>query len=271
MAIHPTAVIDPKAELDSSVDVGAYAMIDGHVRIHEHAKVYHHAYITGWTDIGPGCQIHPFAVVGHLAQHVEPTYERSYCRIGAGTIIREHATVHRGLTPESVTVVGKDCLLLVNAHVAHDCQVGDGVQLINNVALGGHVIVGKRAVFGGGTAVHQHVRVGEYTMFHGLTACGTDVPPYFLVAGLHTAMGINVVGLRRGGFSAQVRTELKEAYRLLYRRGLPMGRAIEKIEAMVTTEAGRRLVEFLRVPTKRGICKGPDAPNVWKSRGIETS
>jgi UDP-N-acetylglucosamine acyltransferase len=266
MPIHPTAIVDPHAELDSSAEVGPYAIIDAHVRIGENAKVMHHAYVTGWTEIGAGCVIHPFAVVGHVAQHVEPTRERSFCRIGAGTIIREHATVHRGLTPESETVLGQKCLLLVNAHVAHDCRLGDGVQLINNVALGGHVTVGDRTVFGGGSNVHQHVRIGEGVMFQGMTASSKDVPPFLMVAGFHIAVGINVIGMRRAGFTPQDRQEVKEAYKMLYRSGQSTSAAIEKIAAMVTTEAGKRFVGFLRVPTKRGICKPPGAPTIWADR-----
>lgn len=269
MAIHPTAIVDRHAELDSSVQVGPYAIIDAHVRIAENAKVLHHAYVTGWTEIGAGCEIHPFAVVGHLAQHVEPTRERSFCRIGAGTIIREHATVHRGLTPEAETVIGENCLLFVSAHVAHDCRLGDGVQLINNVALGGHVTVGDRTVIGGGSNIHQHVRIGENVMFQGMTASSKDVPPFLIVAGFHTAVGINVVGMRRAGFSRQDRQEMKEAYKTLYRSGLTTPQAIDRIESMVTTEAAKRFVEFLRIPTKRGICKGPNAPSVWAFKNGE--
>jgi len=139
------------------------------------------------------------------------------------------------------------------SHVGHDCRIGDGVTIMNAAMIAGHVDVGQRAVISGTVLVHQFVRIGEYAMIGGGSPVTTDVPPYFMVAREHGCVGINLVGLRRGGFPSEVRTELKKSYQLLYRSGLSFRKGIDEVEQMVTTEAGRTLVEFLRAESKRGI------------------
>ncbi len=256
MAIHETAMIDPAAQIHADARIDAYAIVDGAVTIAAGARLYPHSYVAGWTEIGPGCQIHPGAVVGHEPQDLHYDGARSYCRVGAGTIVREGATVHRGTGPESSTVVGQRCLLMVNAHVAHNCEVGDDVVLVNDVNLAGHVRVGSRVVCGGAANIHQFVRIGELAMVAGLARATHDVPPFMLTDLLGRIVGPNVIGLRRAGFDAAQREEIKQAYRLMYRAGLGRAEALERLAGQVLSEAGRRFLEFVSTPSKRGLAPG---------------
>jgi len=256
VAIHPTAVVDRAAEIDPSVEVGPYAVIDGPVKIDPEVRIYPHAYLTGWTEVGPGCRIHPFAVIGHLPQDSHFTGERTYCRIGAGTVIREHASVHRGTQPESATIIGQNCFLLAGAHVGHNCVLGDRVTLINGAQLAGHVQIGEGAVVSANAMFHQFVRVGEHTMIGGGTPVTMDVPPFMTVPGRNACSGINLVGMRRNGFSRPEIDELRRAYRVLYRTPQPIPRLIEQLETRIETPAGRRLLAFLKAPSRRGLAIG---------------
>ncbi|UCG15303.1 MAG: acyl-ACP--UDP-N-acetylglucosamine O-acyltransferase [Phycisphaerales bacterium] len=257
MAIHSTAIVDRQSEVDPAAEIGPYAVIEGPVRIGPQTRIYPHAFITGWTQIGARCQIHPGAVVGHLPQDLAYQGAESYCRIGDETIIREGASIHRGTVPGSETVVGRRCFIMANAHVAHNCCLGDEVKLANNVMLGGHVRVGGGAFIAGGTGVHQFVRIGELVMIGGNAAITMDVPPYFAAVRLGYCVGPNVVGLRRAGFSPEQRNDVKQAYKVLYRSKMPFSKATETLTATVTTDAGRRILEFLREPSQRGIIGGP--------------
>ncbi len=257
MPVHPTAIVDRRAEVHPTAEIGPYAIIDGPVRVGAGTRVYPHAYLTGWTEIGANCQIHPGAVVGHEPQDLAFKGEKSYCRIGDETIIREGASIHRGTDPGSTTVVGKCCFIMANAHVAHNCQLGDDVKLVNAVLLAGHVHIGAGAFLAGGTMVHQFVRIGELVMTRGLTAVSMDVPPYFMVVRSGYCAGVNIVGLRRAGFTGPQRDDVRRAYRILYRSGIPFRRAVEKLAQTVATDAGRRILEFVRQPSRRGIIRGP--------------
>lgn len=257
MPIHPSAHVDREAEIDPTAEIGPNAVIEGPVRIGARTRIYPNAYISGWTTIGADCQIHPGAVIGHLPQDFHYKGERSYCVIGDGTVIRELATVHRGTQPESSTVVGKGCTLLALAHVGHNCRLDESVTLLNGAQLSGHVSVGRKAVISGFSLIHQFVRIGEYVMIGGGSRVGMDAPPFMLLVGESQCRGINVVGLRRAGFSAEDRAAIKEAYRVLYRSGLPFREAVERLRATATREPIRRLVEFLSEPSQRGFCTGP--------------
>ena len=252
MSIHPTAIVDSKAEIDATAEVGPYVVIDGPVRIGAGTRVYPHAYLTGHTEIGANCRIHPGAVVGHEPQDLAYEGAETYCRIGDETIIREGATIHRGTGAGSATEVGKRCFIMAGAHVGHNCHIGDDVKITNGAMLGGHVQVGDGAFLSGNAGVHQFVRVGELVMVGGMQPLLMDAPPYFLVAKGRCA-GINVVGLRRAGFTPEQRADVKLAYRILYRSGAPFREAVERMADEVTTEAGQRIVAFLRAPSRRGI------------------
>lgn len=257
MPIHPTAIVDGKAQVDPTATIGPYAVIEGQVEIGPGVVVYPQAYISGWVTLESGCQIHPGAIIGHLPQDFHFDGSRSFCRIGAGTIVREHASIHRGTQPESSTIVGKRCFIMGYAHIGHNCEVGDDVKVANMTALSGHVTVGQGAFVSGYSLVHQFTRIGEYAMIAGGTRLTMDAPPFFTCMGESECMCANVIGLRRAGFTRQEIDELRQAYRLLYRSGKTFRVAAEELAGCVQTPAGKRLVEFITFKSKRGICGGP--------------
>lgn len=258
MAIHPTAIIDAKAEVSSTADIGPHTVIEGPVRIGENVKIYPNAYISGWTEIGDGCEIHPGAVVGHVPQDFHYRGERSYCRIGAGTIIREFASIHRGTQPESSTVLGENCFILGYAHIGHNCEVGNRVKLYNCAVLAGHVTVGDDAIVSGYTLTHQFVRIGQWVMVGGGARLTKDLPPFMMALRESECIGINIIGLRRsGGFSADEILEVKESYRLLYRTRGAFRDSVARLRDVVKTKTGRAILEFLDGESKRGIIGGP--------------
>lgn len=257
MAIHPTAIVDKEAQIADSAEIGPFVVIEGPVKIADHVKVYPNAYLSGWTEIGERCEIHPGAVVGHLPQDFHFGGERSYCKIGAGTIIREFASVHRGTQPESWTILGRNCFILGYAHIGHNCELGDGVKVYNSTGLSGHVTIGDNAIISGYAGVHQFVRIGEYVMVGGRARVTKDVPPYMKVLHESECVGFNALGLRRSGaFSREEIAEVKEAYRLLYRSGLPMGKAAAELGEQVQTRTGRNIVEFINSESRLGMIGG---------------
>jgi len=254
MPIHPTAVVDKRAEIDASADIGPYAVVEGGVRIGPGTRLYPHAYVSQGTTLGRGCQIHPFAVVGHHPQDLKWSGAPSYTLIGDETVIREGAQVHRGTMPESTTVVGRRVYVMATGHIGHNCVIADEVIIANAGLVSGHVEIGRRAFVSGCAVIHQFVRIGELAMIGGGVRVPADVPPFMLVTPDGVA-GPNVVGLRRAGFSAEQRQEVRAAYRTLFRSRLPFPAALARVAEGVRTEAGRRLVEFLRAPSKRGIMR----------------
>ncbi|MFQ5463129.1 MAG: acyl-ACP--UDP-N-acetylglucosamine O-acyltransferase [Phycisphaerae bacterium] len=253
MSVHPTAIIDPNVELDSSVDIGPRCVIDGHVRIEAGCKLYSHVYVTGWTQIGPGCILHPNVVVGHEPQDLKYSGERSYCRIGSDTVLRENVTVHRGTLPESETVIGKHCYLMVGSHVAHNGTLGDHVILTNNVLLAGHVSIGDHTNVGGGAAVHQFCRIGERAMIAGHAAVARDVPPYALVDREGRVLGLNRVGLRRAGVPQEEVRELREVFRRLFGRQGDFSKAVEHLREHAHGASAKRVFAFLNGESTRGV------------------
>ncbi len=253
MSIHHTAIVDRRSEIESDVEIGPYCVIDGLVRIGRGTKLYHGVYVTGWTDIGEGCVFHPGVIVGHEPQDVKYHGERSYCRVGRNCVFREHVTVHRGTIPESTTSVGDDCFLLAGSHVAHNCTIGNRVTLINNVLLAGHVEVANRVTMGGGAVVHQFVRIGELSMIPGIGRVPKDAPPYSLLGIDGRVAGLNRVGMRRAGMSADEFRDVRDAYRLLFGQRMPFSEAVERLASEVRTAAGRLVLEFVKGESKRGV------------------
>lgn len=253
--IHPTALVDSKAEIGPDVEIGPFCIIEGNVRIDAGCRLLHSVYVTGWTIIGPGCEVHPHAVLGHVPQDIKYHGERSYCRIGEKCIIREAVTVHRGTIPESETLVGNECFLLAGSHVGHNCSLGNKVTLINNVLLAGHVSVGERATIGGGTPIHQFARIGELAMVAGGGRVRMDIPPFALADDAGRVAGLNRIGLRRNEYPREEVAALREAYRILYGQKVDFSTAVERLSAWAKTPATLRLVEFLKAPSKRGIAR----------------
>lgn len=253
MPIHPTAIVSPQADLDSSVTVGPFCVIEGYVQVGAGCRFYQNVYLTGWTQIGPDCELHPGVIVGHAPQDVKYKGERSYCRIGRGTILREYVTIHRGTVPESTTVVGEGCFLLAGSHVGHNCALGNRVTLINNALLGGHVEVGDGATIGGAAAVHQFVRIGELAMIAGNARVRQDVLPFALTDVEGRVAGMNRVGLRRAGIPREHVADLRNAFRILFSAGSPLEHRLEQLASAVQSPPGRRLLQFVNATSKRGL------------------
>jgi UDP-N-acetylglucosamine acyltransferase len=255
MAIHPTAIIDPQANVDPTAQIGPYVVIDGPVRIRARCNIAAAAVILGNTEIGVDCRVHSHAVIGDVPQDHAYEGELSYCRVGEGCIVREGATIHRGTAPGSETIVGSHCLLMTNSHVGHNCQIGDDVTIVSGAVLGGYVQVGARAVISGNAAVHQFVRIGELAMVSGLAKIVQDVPPFFMTDRDGAVVGENRVGLIRARMSAVERTEIKAAFRIIYRSGMAHHEAIDYLTGYLQSEAGQRLLQFIAFRSKRGMTR----------------
>ncbi len=253
MPIHPTAIVNPEAELDGSVTVGPFCVIEGHVQVGAGCRLYQNVYLTGWTQIGPDCELHPGVIVGHAPQDIKYKGERSYCRIGRGTILREYVTIHRGTVPESTTVVGEDCFLLAGSHVGHNCTIGNRVTMINNALLAGHVEVGDGVTIGGAAAVHQFVRIGELAMVAGAARAGMDVVPFALTDAEGRIAGLNRVGLRRAGIPREHVADIRNAFRILFSDRSPLENRLDQLASIVQSPPGRRLLQFVKATSKRGL------------------
>jgi UDP-N-acetylglucosamine acyltransferase len=256
MTIHPTAVVDAKAEIDSDVDIGPYVVIDGCVKIRGGTRVMAHAHLTGWTEIGAGNEIHPGAVLGGAPQDKAYRGQETYLRIGARNIIREHVQIHRGTAAGSATVIGNDGFLMANSHVGHNCQLGDNVILANGALLGGYVEVGNNVFISGNCVVHQFVKIGDYALMRGLSGTSRDVPPYAVIDWQHTVRGVNVVGLKRAGFDEKRIRAIREAFRILFRKGGNLALAVKKVEeSSKANQDVSALLDFIKA-SKRGVCFG---------------
>ncbi len=257
MSIHPTAVIDPLAEIASDAEIGAYVTIDGPVKIGSGAIIHAHAHITGHTTLAEKCEVHPFAVIGGKPQDFKYAGEVSYVVIGPRTILREYVTVHRSSKAGGTTSIGSDCMLMTSAHVAHDCKLGNGVVMVNCTGVAGHVEIGDRAFVSGYATVHQFTRVGRRAMIVGTALIQHDIPPFFTADFEGSVAKVNVVGCRREGFSPQTITEIKNAYRLLYRSDFPFKLAVEELKKNVTCPEVQEIVDFLTAKSSRGIAGPP--------------
>jgi UDP-N-acetylglucosamine acyltransferase len=257
MAIDPTARIAPDAELAPDVEVGPGVMIDGPSRIGAGTRIMAHAYIGPHTTMGQHNTIGFGAIIGHEPQDYAFEGERSYTVIGDHNLIREYATIHRGTTPESVTRVGNHCFLMALSHLAHNVCLGDHVIVVNGALLGGYVQVDDRAFISGNCVIHQFCRVGRLVMMRGGAKASRDLPPYCIIDHQHTVRGVNVVGLRRAGFSAEQIRALRTAVRLLFARRTNLTAAMARVEAEVPlTPEVTHLLEFIRA-AKRGVAMGP--------------
>jgi UDP-N-acetylglucosamine acyltransferase len=256
-SLHPTALVEPGAELAEGVSVGPYTLIGSHVRVGPGTSIGGHTVLEGWAEIGADCRLGSHVVVGAPPQDVKYQGEPTRVLIGERTLVREFATIHRASTGGSgVTCVGPDCFIMAYAHVAHDCQLAEGVIMASQAALGGHVEIGRCAVIGGITGVHQFVRIGEYAFVGGCSAVTQDIPPYVKVVGNRAKpFGLNVVGLRRHGFSAEAIHALKQAYRMLFVSGLNTSQALAQLEQELSgSPEVQRFIDFIK-RSQRGICK----------------
>lgn len=251
--IHPTAIIHPKARLDASVRVGPYAVIDEGVELGPHCAVGPHVYLTGQTRAGAHNRFHAGCVIGDAPQDLKYRDESTGLRIGDHNVFREHVTVHRSNKTTEDTIIGSHSFFMAHCHVAHNCLVGDHVILANGALLGGHVTVQDRAFISGNCLIHQFVRVGTLAMMQGGSAISKDLPPFAVAMRDNEMCGLNIVGLRRAGFSAGERLELKQLYHALFRSGRKLRDALADAEKQFASAPARTVIEFVAA-AKRGIC-----------------
>jgi UDP-N-acetylglucosamine acyltransferase len=257
-AIHPTAHIAEGARLAETVTVGPFCCVGPDVLLEDSVALLSHVVVEGRTRIGSHATIFPFASVGHRPQDMKYRGEPSELEIGAYATIREHVTINPGTEGGGmVTRVGDHCLIMVGAHIAHDCQIGDHVILVNNATLAGHVQVGDWAIIGGLSAVHQFVRIGRHAMVGGMSGVEHDVIPYGSVMGNRARLsGLNIIGLKRRSFSRDTIHALRNAYRLLFAQEGTMAERLEDVaEIFEDNEPVMEIVEFIRGDSTRAICQ----------------
>lgn len=256
MTIHPTAIIEAGCELGNQVSVGAFSYIEPGVKIGDGCVLGSHVTVLRHTTLGTGCRVHAGAVLGDLPQDLSFQGEETYVRIGKNCVIRENVTIHRATKVGSATEVGDDCLLMAQSHLAHNVKLGNKVIVANGALLAGYVEVGDRAFISGNCLVHQFTRIGKLAMMSGASAVQKDVLPFCITRSVspNTIMGLNVVGLRRAGYSLSDRRILKQALRVIYHSGLNVSQATTKLEQDFDSELVQELCDFIR-GSKRGICK----------------
>jgi len=256
--IHSTAVVGDGASIGDGVAIGPYCVIGPDVALADGVRLVSHVVVAGRTTIGPNTHIYPFASIGTPPQDMKYKGEPSTLEIGANNIIREQVTMNPGTAGGGmVTRVGNNCLFMVGAHVAHDCIIGNHVILANNATLGGHVSIGDYAILGGLAAVHQFCRVGRHAMVGGMSGVEQDVIPYGSVIGNRARLaGLNVVGLKRRGFSRAEVATLRKAYRLLFaEEGSMAERLNDATEMYKESQAVMEIVDFIRGESSRSICQ----------------
>ncbi|MBS1997782.1 MAG: acyl-ACP--UDP-N-acetylglucosamine O-acyltransferase [Cyanobacteria bacterium SZAS LIN-2] len=256
MSIHPTAIIADGAVIHETVQIGPYAVIGPNVKIGAGTRVGAHAVLDGHTTIGEDCRLFAGASVGLEPQDLSYKGEPTGVILGNRVTLREYATVHRG-TGDRFTTVGDDCFFMNYSHIAHDCTIGKGVILANGATFGGHCVVGDYVVGGGLVVFHQHVKVGRMVMISGITGTRADLPPFSICDDRPArVVGVNAVGMRRQKFSAETRSAIKSAYKLIYRSGLNYANALARIEAeLPPLPELKEIVDFYRA-SKRGVVKG---------------
>ena len=256
--IHPTAIIEDGASIGVDVKIGPYCFIGSNVVLADRINLGSHVVISGLTQIGEGTHIFPFASIGHNPQDLKYKGEPSRLEIGCNNVIREHVTMNPGTQGGGLlTKVGDDCLFMVASHIAHDCTVGDNVILVNNATLGGHVKIGDFAIIGGLAAVHQFVRIGRHSMIGGCSGVENDVVPYGSIVGNRGYLsGLNLVGLKRRGFSRDIIHDLRRAYRLLFsQEGTQAERMADVSELFSDIEPVMEILDFMGVESSRAICQ----------------
>jgi UDP-N-acetylglucosamine acyltransferase len=251
--IHPTAVIHPQAKLAPTVQVGPYAVIDADVELGADCIVGPHVYLTGVTKIGTGNQFHAGCAIGDAPQDLKYKGAPTRVNIGDHNVFREHSTIHRATTTEHATEVGSHNFIMASAHIGHNCVIGNHVIMANSAMLGGHVIVQDRAFLSANCIVHQFCRVGTLSIMQGGSAISKDLPPFTVARGDNGICGLNVIGLRRAGFLAEERLELKRLYRALFRSGKNFSQAVSDARKDFSSPGAKVMLEFVAV-AGRGVC-----------------
>lgn len=253
--IHPTAIIDACAHIDPAAEIGPYAIIEGPVVLAAGVKVLAHAQLVGKVKVGAGTIIGRGAVIGGEPQDLgfDPKTD-SEVVLGSHNTIREHVTIHRGSKPGGVTRIGDRNFLMAGSHLAHDVVLGDHNILANSALLAGHIQVGSRTFIGGGAVFHQFLRIGDFCVIQGNGSFSKDIPHYCAAQRVNRVTGLNVVGLRRNGFTTEDRAAIKELFQALFCSGKNLSVAIAEASAREWPEKARKLLEFVQAPSKKGVC-----------------
>ena len=260
---HHTSIVSEKAVLGSNVTIGPYCIINENVKIGNNVNLIAHTYIDGNTTIGDNCKFFPYCSIGTLPQDLKYKGEKSILKIGNNNIFREYVTVNPGTEGGGLeTVIGNNCLFMINAHIAHDCKIGNNVIMVNNASLAGHVILEDFAIMGALSGAHQFCRIGKHSMIGGLSGVDSDVIPYGTVIGNRAYLsGLNIIGLKRRGFSKDIIQDLRKAYGLLFssQEGTFSDRVKEVSEEFLDNEPIQEIVQFLKSEKSRSICKPKNA------------
>jgi UDP-N-acetylglucosamine acyltransferase len=265
--IHPTAIVSPQAHLADDVEIGAYAIIGENVELGAGCVVQAHTVLEGRVTLGARNFVGHGAIIGTTPQDF--AYRDSVVsevRIGDGNTLREYVTIHRGTKEGSATIVGNNCYLMVGSHLGHNVKLGDNVVIANDCLLAGYVEIGSGAVLGGGTVFHQFLRVGPLAMVRGGTRFGKDIPPYVSADGENMLSGINAIGLRRAGFTPEVRQEIKRAFKLVYWSGINVSQALERAKESNWSPEAQTFFDFI-ASSKRGVCGANRVPQVDETQG----
>ena len=258
--IHPTSVVGPDVELGEGVEVGPLCLLDGKIRIGPRTRLIGHVTILGITELGADNVLHPGAVIGDEPQDLGYTGVARSVKIGHRNIFREYTTVHRGSEHGDITIMGDDNFMMQNAHVAHDCRIGNSTIIAGGALIAGWAELGDRALVSGNCVVHQYTRIGRLAIMRGLSRTSRDVPPFCIMDGTHTLRGINVVGLRRAGLESKAIHALRHAFVTLFGTRQNLKLAIDRLEkSMALTTEVIEIVNFVRT-SKRGVAFGSRDP-----------
>ena len=257
--IHSTAIVSSKAELGNNIYIGPYCIINENVKINDNCKFLANVYMEGNTTVGANCTFYPFSTIGTKPQDLKYKGEKSELTIGNNNTIREHVTINPGTSGGGlITSIGNNCLLMVGCHVAHDCKIENNVILVNNASLAGHVTIEDFAIIGALSGVHQFCRIGKHSMIGAMSGIDSDVIPYGTVLGNRAFLsGLNIIGLKRRGFSKDIIQDLKKAYGVLFvsNEGTISDRIKEVSEDFSKNIPVMEIVDFLTKEKSRSICK----------------
>ena len=260
MSIHPSSIVSPSAQIAPDVQIGPFCIVEPGVTVGPGCILESRVTLKEGTALGANNHIFENTILGGLPQHVHVPAQPGRVVIGSGNTIRENVTIHRALVTEHATIVGDNCMLMVNVHVAHDCHLGNNVIATNNAMMAGHVRVDDRAYLSGAAGVHQFCRVGTLAMVGGQAHLVQDVPPYVTIDGLSSlVVGLNKIGLRRAGYNLAAIQEIMAAYRVIYRSSLRWVDVLEQLRTRFPTGPAAAFYEFLST-TARGIVSERRAP-----------
>ncbi|MDQ2842134.1 MAG: acyl-ACP--UDP-N-acetylglucosamine O-acyltransferase [Acidobacteriota bacterium] len=252
--IAPTARVDPGVQIGAGTRIGEFCVIESDVVIGARCMLEPYIYVKRWTAMGDENEISAGTVLGTDPLDKNFKGERSYLSIGIRNKIREHFTISRGTQPESETRIGNENYIMTSGHIAHNCKLGDNIVIASCALIAGYVEIEDQAFISGGVVIHQYSRIGRLAMVGGNTRVNSDLPPFFLYSDFNVAAkGINMVGLKRAGFSLEEIRSIKTAYRILFRSGLKQEEALQRIQVECPSEHTDHLLQFIR-ESKRGIC-----------------